>query len=78
MFNWNESKPFNCIFDNCSAVFPNNSALNVHITLVHEEKKKYTCDVCNVGFTRKEYLTKHDCGHFQSKRPRIIFDVWFS
>ena len=39
---------------------------------IHENSKSYTCEDCNVSYTRKESLTRHIKGHTEAQTPKVM------
>jgi uncharacterized Zn-finger protein len=39
--------------------------------LIHTERKKYVCDVCNKKFTTPGYFTKHKLIHTEQKESCV-------
>ncbi len=54
---------------NCDLRFKDNSALNQHLRLKHNENSKsYECDFCGKIFKRRDYLVKHFTVHSDSRK----------
>ena len=60
----------------------NKANLKMHIESVHEQKKPFKCNICDVGFSHKGYLDKHiheekkpfkcnDCGTSYSRKGNL-------
>lgn len=37
------------------------------------EKKRYHCDICDVGFKQKEYLVRHQLNKHSENKPQFRF-----
>ena len=57
---------FPCRAAGCGEIFKTKAELHVHDRL--HNPKPYVCGVCQMGFTRKDYLQRHERGH-EKKRP---------
>ena len=45
------------------------SVLQRHIELIHEGRKKFTCETCDASFGRKESLNRHITLVHEGKKP---------
>ena len=55
-----KKKPFECSSVQCKAEFGTKSAMTRHFKLVHEKKKPFSCPCCQVFFSIKAQLTRHN------------------
>ena len=49
-----EEKPFKCKF--CDVGYKQKTGLALHVALVHEGKKVFTCEICGISFFTKRFL----------------------
>ena len=54
-----QEKPYNCTFPGCNMTFGYKGNLHKHYRGTHEGIKKYNCDHCGKGYTKKFNLNKH-------------------
>ena len=53
---------FVCTYPNCGKRFNNKFSMNRH-TLIHTQKKEYTCEHCSKKFALPQYLKEHTYTH---------------
>lgn len=51
-------RPYKC--ESCEKSFSYIHVLNTHVMNVHRKVKNFNCEKCGIGFTRKNYLTRHE------------------
>ena len=54
-----QEKPYSCTFPGCGMRFGYQGNLHKHYKGTHEGIKRYTCDHCGKGYTKKFNLNKH-------------------
>ena len=52
----------------CEKTFSSNGSKSKHMIIVHEEQKKFICNVCNKSFGYKNELTLHIENYHQGAR----------
>ncbi|XP_077878300.1 PR domain zinc finger protein 5 isoform X1 [Ictidomys tridecemlineatus] len=58
-------RTFKC--HHCEATFKRKDTLNVHVQVVHERHKKYSCELCNKAFVTPSVLRSHKKTHTGEK-----------
>jgi len=58
--------PFECNITGCDKKFTSKFKLKRHI-LIHSQNKRFTCDVCQRAFRRKDHLKNHEKVHDPGK-----------
>ena len=63
--NKNEKEEFRCNF--CDKIFLSRNNLNIHTKEIHEKRKDFKCEICEVEFYRKYFYSKHMENHDETQ-----------
>ena len=56
--------------NNCDASFSRKGHLHGHVKSVHEEKRNFKCNICDVVFSKKKgHLNRHIESVHEGKKP---------
>ena len=64
--NKNEKEEFRCNF--CDKRFLSRNNLNIHTKEIHEKRKDFQCEICEIAFSRKSLYSKHMESHDETQK----------